>query len=368
MRESRMEAGDKDDECQNCGVRGKTVWDMTSGDYVCTACGAVLQDHAVDPRPEWRNNMEEEGGQDHSRVGDATDPFRDGNVDYFQAGTVIAAPTSSARHRPGAANASDSYEALRSTAAKVPSEKPQKRLRNLDDHLSNIATVAESLQLAPRLSQRAQDLFTCGMQSVPSFRRVGKNGEVFYAGCIYLACTEENTHHNIDDIVAAAGLQKKDVPEVNKVKKAVKKHVDELPESSPYKPRPTGRSGVTQNELDRERFVRSFGNALNFSPKAIKIALEIATNAQEKMDSGRNLKSACAGVILMVALLVEKEREFEVSDVVEATGTSLDTLKKTYKDLHNHSDFIVPDEVTIEYGALASPSILTNKRHKRSKA
>ena len=67
--------------CPDCKTEPANLREeFASGDMVCGDCGLVLGDRIIDTRSEWRTFAnDDQGGDDPSRVGDATNPLLHGS-------------------------------------------------------------------------------------------------------------------------------------------------------------------------------------------------------------------------------------------------------------------------------------------------
>lgn len=74
--------------CPECRINPPDIVErFAEGDMVCGNCGLVLSDRIVDVRSEWRTfSNDDHGGDDPSRVGDASNPLLDGS----QLDTIVA--------------------------------------------------------------------------------------------------------------------------------------------------------------------------------------------------------------------------------------------------------------------------------------
>ncbi|MCO5605172.1 hypothetical protein L7F22_059352 [Adiantum nelumboides] len=345
------------EECPNCHTISEKEENMITGDYICTSCGAVLLSHMADLRPEWHNHADEHGGdgeESHSRVGEVIkDPLRDGKCNYFELKTFISRPAGPRRGdlSDGASASRTHMDSLLTTSSRVPKDRSDRKRRQLSDHLSNVSSIAENMELAPRIATRACDLFNLGTENIRSFTHGTSDlPEALYAGCISLACAEEQTHHTLEDIATAVGLdpnEKVHKVAINKAKQGLKSYLDDLPQDSPYRVS-LPKSGLTQDELERDRMVRQCGEILGMSVESIKLALEMASRAQTRKMVTRKFHSVVAAVLLMVGRLTEP-RKVEFSEVVGTTKVGQDTVRKTYKEIYEKKHFLLPEEVIKKY-------------------
>jgi len=66
--------------CPLCKCKNTVITDFTSGQVVCSECGAVLDDRIIDETSEWRNFSSENPGSsnnDPNRVGGPINPYLD---------------------------------------------------------------------------------------------------------------------------------------------------------------------------------------------------------------------------------------------------------------------------------------------------
>lgn len=177
--------------CPDC--RGtEFVEDHAQGDVVCRGCGLVVEAHCIDERSEWRTFSDRDNaGADPNRVGGPNNPLLGGGG----LSTVIG-------KMQGDGGASFSLNRLH-TRSNIPD-------RDLMAAFKKIATMCEQLSLVQTTKDRASELYK---EAMATGAMKGKGMQAVCAGCIYLACRQENNPRTFREItqVLPPNVQKKDI-------------------------------------------------------------------------------------------------------------------------------------------------------------
>ena len=262
---------------------------------VCTECGLVVDEHAIDPGPEWRSFAE-----------DDTDPERTG------------APLTRSRHDRGL-----STEIGRSTRLKGRKRRQMARLRRQHKRtqirsksernrvyaFTEIDHVVTALDLPDSLKQRACVLFESAQDEG---LLQGRSLEGFAAASVYATCRTASISRTLEEIVAAARASR---AELDVAYDALNREL-----------------GLPTGPIDPREYLPRFASKLDCSPAVERRARELATRAHEEgIDNGRNPGGVAAACLYTAAqqegASVTQQRAAAVADVTPVT------VRATYEAL-----------------------------------
>ncbi|KAF2456951.1 cyclin-like protein [Lineolata rhizophorae] len=164
--------------------------DATAGDTICMSCGTVLAARMVDTRSEWRTfSNDDQNNDDPSRVGDAANPLLNGS----QLQTNIAFGDS-ARSKE-----------LHRAQNKATHDKSTKTLLAA---YKQIGSLCDSQHLPHAVSDTAKHLFKL-TDDAKAFK--GKSQDAIIAGCIFIACRQNNVPRTFREIYEMTNVSKKEI-------------------------------------------------------------------------------------------------------------------------------------------------------------
>lgn len=266
-----------------------------SCETICTSCGLVVDEHAIDPGPEWRSFED-----------DDTNPERTG------------APLTRSRHDRGL-----STEIGRSTRLKGRKRRQMARLRRQHKR-SQIRTKAErnrvyafteirrlvsALDLPEHIQERSCVLFESAQKEG---LMQGRSLEGFAAACVYATCRTAAVSRTLGEIT-----------------KAAKSTRDELDVAYDAMNRELG---LPTGPIDPREYLPRFGTQLDLPHEIERAGRELVTVANDEgIVAGRN-----PGGIAAACLYTAAKREGfpltqeEAADVADVTPV---TIRSTYHDL-----------------------------------
>ena len=280
--------------CPECDGRLRT------GDCetVCAECGLVVDEHAIDPGPEWR-----------SFADDDTNPERTG------------APLTRSRHDRGL-----STEIGRST--RVTGRKRRQLARMRTQHkraqigskadrnkvygFTEIRRVIAALDLPEHVQERACVLFESAQDAG---LLQGRSIEGFAAAALYATCRTSAVSRSIAEITAAT---RADREELDVAYDAMNREL-----------------GLPTGPIDPAEFLPRFASKLDLPRAVERRAAELTEEARERgIDNGRNPCGVAAACLYTAA------RECETAELTQRAAADVSdvtpvTLRRTYVALRN---------------------------------
>jgi transcription initiation factor TFIIB len=262
---------------------------------VCTDCGLVVDEHAIDPGPEWR-----------SFADDDTNPERTG------------APLTRSRHDRGL-----STEIGRSTRLKGRKRRRIARLRRQHKRTQikskaernrvyafmEIRHVVSDLDLPESIQEQACVLFESAQEEG---LLQGRSIEGFAAAAVYATCRTASVSRTVGEIVGAARATRS---ELDVAYDALNREL-----------------GLPTGPIDPREYLPRFASRLDLTPAVERRARVLAERAREEgIDNGRN-PGGVAAACLYTAAREEgvSLTQQEAADVADVTPV---TLRSTYYDL-----------------------------------
>ncbi|KAF4455001.1 transcription initiation factor TFIIB [Fusarium austroafricanum] len=308
--------------CPECNISPPhLVEEFSSGDTVCEDCGMVVGSRIIDTRSEWRTFAnDDQGGDDPSRVGGPQDEFVEGQ----QLATTVAFSDSKA------------HKALSRTQNNTNENKQQKGLMMA---YKEIVSLCEAINMGQNVSNAAKHIFK--LVDKHKFLK-GKPQEAVIAGCIFIACRQNNVPRTFREIYNLTSVSKKDV---GRVFKQLQSFLQKLQEQDGEA---TGLNTVTNYEntsVGAEDLCGRYVSQLGFvkQNKIAKISRELAEQANDiSALAGRSPLSVAAACIYMACQIVGESRSS--LPIAKQAGVSDGTVKTAYKHLYAARDTIVKKE------------------------
>ena len=277
--------------CPEC--RGRLQADEC--ETVCTECGLVVEEHAIDPGPEWR-----------SFADDDTNPERTG------------APLTRSRHDRGL-----STEIGRSTRLKGRKRRQMARLRRQHKRtqiaskaernrvyaFTEIEHVVNALDLPESVQERACVLF----ESAQGEKLLqGRSLEGFAAAAVYATCRTASVSRTLPEVVDAARASR---GELDVAYGAMNREL-----------------GLPTGPIHPREYLARFASRLDLPASVERRARELAERAREEgIDNGCNPSGVAAACLYTAAREdgrhLTQKRAADVADVTPVT------LRSTYYDL-----------------------------------
>ncbi|KAJ1666094.1 transcription initiation factor IIB [Coemansia sp. RSA 1813] len=291
--------------CKDCrSLVPNLVEDFTSGDYVCGDCGLVLGDRIVDTRSEWRT-FQDSDGPDQSRVGDAANPFLDGD----QLDTVIGGDK-------GLGNSRGLHRTQARTGA------PTKGNQTLGQAYKDISAFCDMCEMPRSIADASKHLY----QKVESeyFSQKGRKANVLITACIFSACRQEGVPRTYKEICSLTGVNRKDVRKVF----TLLRHI----------------AGTRTTVTSSEDLIMRFSSRLDLD-NSVSIVVRMLSQKAKDLDniSGKNPITIAGACIYFVSQLFGKDCNAESISTV--TGISESTIKSTHRILYENRKTILTPEI-----------------------
>lgn len=320
--------------CPDCRtVPPNLVEEFSSGDMVCEDCGVVVGQRIIDNRSEWRTFAnDDQNGDDPSRVGGPQDEFIEGQ----QLATTVAFSETKA------------HKALSRTQNNASAEKGQK---NLMQGYKEIVSLCEAINMGQNVSNAAKHIF----KLVDKHKVLrGKPQEVIIAGCIFVACRQNNVPRTFREIFNLTNVGKKEVGRVFKQLQAFLQKIRDEDEKEAV----TGLDTVTSYENTTTsaadlcgRYVSQLG--FKSQQRITNLARAVAVEGQKDVRiGGRSPLSVAAACIYMVCHLVGEPRHSQ--PIAAQAGVSDGTVKTAYKILYSLRDQLIKKEWLVDGASMAN--------------
>lgn len=308
--------------CPDCReVPPNLVEEFSSGDMVCQSCGVVVGNRIIDTRSEWRTFANDDhGGDDPSRVGGPQDEFIEGQ----QLSTTVAFSESKA------------HRALSRTQNNASQDKAQKSLMQA---YREIVSLCDAINMGTNVSNAAKHIFK--LADKHRFIK-GKSTEAVIAGCIFIACRQNNVPRTFREIFNLTRVNKK---EVGRVFKQLQKFLQSVKDDEGDA---TGLNTVTNYEshsAGADELCGRYVSQLGFKnqQKIAKISRDLAEQANDiSALAGRSPLSVAAACIYMACHLVGEPRSS--LPIAKQAGVSDGTVKTAYKHLFAARDQLIRKE------------------------
>jgi transcription initiation factor TFIIB len=264
----------------------------TDCETVCAECGLVIDEHAIDPGPEWR-----------AFADDDTNPERTG------------APLTRSRHDRGL-----STEIGRSTRLTGRKRRRIARMRRQHKR-AQIATKAErnrvyafteirqlvsALDLTESIRDRSCVLFESAQDAG---LLQGRSIEGFAAAAVYATCRTASVSRTLDEVVTAAKASRE---EHDAAYDALNREL-----------------GLPTGPIDPREYLARFASKLDLSPAVERRARKLAETARENgLDNGRNPSGVAAACLYTAAR--EFDEDLTQQAAADVAGVTPVTLRTTY--------------------------------------
>jgi transcription initiation factor TFIIB len=287
------------------------VEEFSSGDLVCGDCGLVVGDRIIDTRSEWRTfSNDDQNGDDPSRVGDGPNLLLEGD----QLETTIAFDGGK-----GSKNLSHIQN-------KMMNDKGTKALLQA---YREIGTLTDSMGAGQVVANAAKHLYK--IVEKEKFLK-GKPQEAVIAGCIFIACRQNNVPRSFREIFKLTRVSKKEIGRVFKLlEKFMTENKDKVAGMNMDTQGYQGKGSTSAAELcARYCSQLTFINAF----KIERLSRQLAEQSVDMSDlAGRSPLSVAAACIYFACHLFLEARPSR--DIASIAGVSDGTVKTAYRFLWN---------------------------------
>ena len=291
----------EDSRCPECGCT-RLVRDYQRAEVTCASCGLVIDDHLIDPGPEWRafdseqREKKQRGGAPmtytlHDRGLSTMIDWRD--KDIFGRSITPSRRSQMVRLRKWnrRSRISDSTQ------------------RNLAFALSEIDRIATQLRLPKNVREAAAMVYR---QTVVARLIRGRSIESVTASVLYVACRQFSVPRTLEEVAAVTKVDKK-----------------EIGRSYRFLARELGIKLAPTSPID---YIPRFASELKLSGEVQGKAIEILSKVISMgLTSGRGPMGVAAAALYIAAVMNDEQRtQREVAEVARVTEV---TVRNRYKEM-----------------------------------
>ncbi|CRH03038.1 transcription initiation factor TFIIB, putative [Plasmodium relictum] len=291
--------------CPDCKEKGIIICDNSEGTQICNGCGLVVESNILSDEQEWRNfnNDGHSKGNDRNRVGEASDIWLENNL----TSTTFIKSSKKLQHLNMMTQINKNDQTL--IAA-----------------FNILKLICETFFLRSNVIERAKEI-TKELQDLEQLKNRINNLNML--AVVYLACREAGHIKSIKELITFdRSYKEKDLGKtINKLKKVL----------------PT-RAFVYNENISH--LIYSLSNRLQLSTDLIEAIEYVVKKATTLITTSHRLNSLCGGSIhLIVELNTNEEKNVKLpnlSQIATVCGVTTNTLKTTFKELLNASEYILP--------------------------
>jgi transcription initiation factor TFIIB len=262
---------------------------------VCTECGLVVDEHAIDPGPEWRSFTDDE-----------TNPERTG------------APLTRSRHDRGLSTEIGHSNRLtgrkRRQVARLRRQHKRTQIRSKAERnrvyaFTEIQRLVTALDLPEHVREQSCVLFESAQDAG---LLQGRSIEGFAAAVVYATCRTAAVSRTVPEVLAEAKAEK---AELNVAYDAMNREL-----------------GLPTGPVDPREYLARFASKLDLPTAVERRARELAVKARERgIDSGRNPSGVAAGCLYTAA--TRAGHDLTQQETAAVAGVTPVTLRATYQQL-----------------------------------
>jgi transcription initiation factor TFIIB len=292
------------EKCLLCKAEDTIITVFSSGEVVCSECGAVLDERIIDETSEWRNFSSENPGSsssDPNRVGGPINPYLDEiNLNIMIATTKRNGVLSKWRNRSLGSGG-----------------------KSLSRIFKRSEELAAKLDLPLAITEKSKDI----LATIEKHKKLkGRSLDCIIAAVFFQACRKCNAPRTLKDLVLSLQLEKKDVSRCfNSIKGII---------ASPSENR------ISMNTLG---LVQNYCNKLGI-PNSIykKVASEVAEEVCKKEIIAGRTPSTVASSAIYYALRLYNETKITKKEIAEQSKTTENTIHSAYLELVANKESITP--------------------------
>ncbi len=293
-----LESTQSDGKCARCG-KPALVDTGPDGERICSNCGLVLTEHAVDQGPEWRSFSEDE---DRARVGAPVSiAFADMGLS-----TVMGDSDRDASGRSFGTAMRSTIKRLRTWDSRSHAFSSEK---NLTVALRELDKTAEKLGLSRAVREQAAYIYR---RAFAKGLLRGRSINGVAAAALYAAIRDTETPRTLKDIAAANNMKRKDVA------RDYRRLLREM--------------DLTMPVADAARSVNRVASRVGYSERVVRRAIEIVGIIERREISAGKSPMGLAGASLYLAGVLEGEIRTQ-KEIADAAGVTEVTVRNRYKGL-----------------------------------
>jgi transcription initiation factor TFIIB len=279
----------------------RQVTDLESGEIVCTNCGWVAKDKAVETRAEWRRFE----NNDSSRVGSP------GSLAYHDMGlaTIIGKANKDSTGRSLNSSVKSAMARLRTWDARTRAQGSGHR--SLMQAFHELDRLKDKLGLSDAIVEKTAYIYRKAQE-----RRLtrGRSVASILAAAIYIACRELGAQRTLDDVCKSADVKRKDLS------RSYRKLILELDIKVPLP--------------DPMKCITKIANKANLSEKITRMAMSTMNELIQKELSAGKDPMGLAATVLYQSCLTNHEGVTQ-KDIADAAGVTEVTIRNRLNDLRN---------------------------------
>jgi transcription initiation factor TFIIB len=288
--------------CSLCSSQDQMVTDPDSGEIICSNCGQVISEKALETQAEWRAFTTDEVN-DRSRTGMPTSLARHDKG----LATIIGRANKDASGQVLDAAMRTTMERLRTWDFRTQAYTPTDRnLRQAFEHLDKLK---DKLGLSDAIIEKTAYIYR--KAQVSGMVR-GRTINSVLAASLYITCREMGISRTLKDITAVSNIKRKELAKMYRLM------VFELDVKIPI--------------VDPLKCIAKISNKLNLSEKTKRQAINIMNDVTKKEISAGKDPMGIAATVLYLSCLKTGENRNQI-DIANAAGVTEVTIRNRFKDL-----------------------------------
>ena len=294
--------------CPECHS-SRLLYDETTGDRVCSNCGAVIGDRIIDMGPEWRAFSSEEQSA-KSRVGSPTTlRIHDKGLST----TIDARDRDIYGHRLSPRMQRQMYR-LRRWQRRSHMQSSEER--NLLQALNELDRISSQLGISRTARETSAMIYR---KTLEKHLSRGRSIDALVAASIYAAARMRSIPLTLDDVATRSKVSKKDIGKAYRILATELNLKVPPPNSIAYIPR--------------------YATELQLSGTCQREAVNLLRQAKQKgLTGGKDPKGLAAAALYLAGILVgERRTQREIATVTSVTEV---TVRNRYKDLVKRLELI----------------------------
>jgi len=288
--------------CSLCSSQDQMVTDLESGEIICSNCGQVISEKALETQAEWRAFTTDEVNN-RSRTGMPTSLARHDKG----LATIIGRANKDASGQVLDAAMRTTMERLRTWDFRTQAYTPTDRnLRQAFEHLDKLK---DKLGLSDAIIEKTAYIYR--KAQVSGMVR-GRTINSVLAASLYITCREMGISRTLKDITAVSNIKRKELAKMYRLM------VFELDVKIPI--------------VDPLKCIAKISNKLNLSEKTKRQAINIMNDVTKKEISAGKDPMGIAATVLYLSCLKTGENRNQI-DIANAAGVTEVTIRNRFKDL-----------------------------------
>jgi transcription initiation factor TFIIB len=293
--------------CSICSSQDQMVTDPESGEIICSNCGHVISEKALETQAEWRAFTTDEVNN-RSRTGMPTSLARHDRG----LATIIGRANKDASGQVLDAAMRTTMERLRTWDFRTQAHSSTDRnLRQAFEHLDKLK---DKLGLSDAIIEKTAYIY----------RKAQENGMVrgrtinsVLAASLYIACREMEVSRTLKDIAAISNIKRKELARMYRLM--------------------FFKLNVKIPIVDPLKCIAKISNKINLSERTKRQAISIMNDVTKKEISAGKDPMGIAATVLYLSCLKTDEYRSQI-DIASAAGVTEVTIRNRFKDLKSQFD------------------------------